>query len=66
VPVGSVTDGEFFAVWLAFVAAGFAVGLYKGRPILGAFLGAFLSYFGVIVIALVPQTAKARARSEVK
>jgi hypothetical protein len=65
VPVGSVTDSEFFAVWLVFVAAGFAIGLFKGHPILGAVLGAFLSFVGVIVIALVPQTAKARARSEV-
>jgi hypothetical protein len=42
-------------------AAGYLIGDYKRRPVLGAVLGFFLGLIGIAVIAIIP----ARKRSQV-
>jgi hypothetical protein len=47
-------------VWVPPVVAGVLIGRRRGRPWLGAVLGAVLWWLGVLVIALVPARAERR------
>jgi len=51
-----------FAIMFGF--AGYRVGTGRGRPVLGAVLGAVLGLIGLGIFMLIPRTSEAQARRD--
>jgi uncharacterized membrane protein YfcA len=49
---------------VVFALIGYRVGVWKGRPSLGALLGMFLGLIGVVIMLCVPKTQEARIKKE--
>jgi hypothetical protein len=59
---GTLVAALPFAIMFGF--AGYRVGTGRGRPVLGAVLGAVLGLIGLGIFMLIPRTAEAQARRD--
>lgn len=48
-------------LWIVPIFAGWRVGAWKGRVVLGILLGVFLGWLGVIITACVPKSHERKA-----
>ncbi len=53
---------ELFIIWVLCGVAGYFIGDAKGKAGVGALLGGFLGFIGLIIIAVLPATPEVEAR----
>jgi hypothetical protein len=51
-------------LWVICAGAGMAIGISKGRPVLGLVLGGVLGIIGLVIMAFVPKSRAKRAEEQ--